>query len=55
MKRKSLMVNDVEKACNVSDSFTVRKFTGTDRNGPNYRNGLLLFLSPAQFLVISIQ
>ena len=25
------------------------------RNGPNYRNGFLLFLLPAQFSVISIQ
>ena len=33
----------------------VRKFTGTGLITGTDRNGLLLFLLPAQFLVISIQ
>ena len=51
----SLSRKSVVRLTDRPDITTVRKFTGTDRNGPNYRNGLLLFLLPAQFLVISIQ
>ena len=41
--------------CRIKSQIAVRKFTRTDRNWLNYWNRLLLFILPAQFLVILIE